>query len=213
MSTIAQAIESSGAAGLHSLSLDEVQAAVSGLSWAERVSARRRWPDTLVIRLMRHSVVARWGGGGFVASNGLVITPASSESHSAIDLPLLRCKEASSSRAMEVFNVLNRTLSPAGLKLVELNESELGGWTAGVAADFTQSITHVTLGRDDLAARLQRFLAVRSHLLNKAAVANRNTDEADEAGSVAERNMSFIASVDARYHNGVAVRWAEESLR
>ena len=188
--TIAKAIKTTGGTGLHSLSLDEVRSAVSALSWADRVSARRRWPDTLVIRLVRHSVVARWGGGGFVASNGQVIIPARADTDDARGLPLLDCKETNSAHAMEVFNLINRTLSGSGLKLVELRESELGGWTVGVAGD-RQQLTQVTLGRDELAPRLQRFLAVRSHL----------------------GKDKQVASVDARYHNGVAVRWLEEGAR
>jgi len=192
MATIGQAIDSSGAAGLHSLSLAEVQSAVSSLSWAERVSARRRWPDTLVVQLMRHTVVARWGGGGFVASNGQVITLPSSDTR--LELPLLNCEESSSARAMEIYNLLSRTLSGAGLRLVELEESLLGEWTAGIAepsATGGWSVTNmrVALGSDDLAPRLQRFLAVRSRLLDE--------------------KVTRLASVDARYHNGVAVRFAQ----
>jgi len=202
MTTIGEAIEASGAAGLHSLSLAEVQSAVSSLSWAERVSARRRWPDTLVVQLMRHTVVARWGGGGFVASNGQVITGPESSAHR--ELPLLNCQESSSARAMEVFNVLSRTLDSAGLRLVELNESPLGEWTAGVAeqsgaGERSAAKMLVALGRDDLAPRLQRFLAVRSQLLASA------QSEQQPYG------RRLIASVDARYHNGVAVQFANAS--
>ena len=198
MTTIGDAIEASGAAGLHSLSLAEVQSAVSSLSWAERVSARRRWPDTLVVQLMRHTVVARWGGGGFVASNGQVITGPESAAHN--ELPLLNCRESNSTRAMEVFNVLSRTLNPAGLRLVELNESLLGEWSAGIAglsgSDDAKKML-VVLGRDDLAPRLQRFLAVRSQLL-----ANASSDQQ-------QTGLNQIASVDARYHNGVAVQFTK----
>ena len=203
MRTIGDAIESSGAAGLHSLSLAQVQSAVSSLSWADRVSTRRRWPDTLVVQLMRHTVVARWGGGGFVASNGEVIDlPAAGERQ---ELPLLNCVGADSARAMEVFNLLSRALSPVGLRLVELNESLLGEWTAGIAgASGASSSAHnttkmlVALGHDDLVPRLRRFLAVRSQL----------------------NATNRVASVDARCHNGVAVRFnsaqaisQQESLR
>lgn len=196
---IAQAITSSGGTGLHSLSLEEVRAAVAGLSWADRVSARRRWPDTLVVRLTRHSVVARWGGGGFVATNGQVIVPASGKQERAADLPLLNCKQANSGRAMEVFSLLNGTLKQTGLRLVELTESELGEWSAGVtttsasasASGGGDQIT-VALGRDDLVERLQRFLAVRDETLKE--------------------DLPKIAAVDARYHNGVAVRWHESPV-
>ena len=197
--TISEAIQDSGAAGLHSLSLEEVRSAVSRLSWADRVSARRRWPDTLVVQLMRHTVVARWGGGGFVASNGEVIKPPASQETSqtadAVDLPLLNCQQATSAKAMEVYTVLNRTLSESGLQLVELNESLLGEWTAGVV-DGSNSGPKllVTLGRDDLAPRLRRFLAVRAELLS------------------GENAVARFAAVDARYHNGVAVQFFDSEV-
>ncbi len=200
MTTIGDAIKASEAAGLHSLSLAEVQSAVSSLSWAERVSARRRWPDTLVVQLMRHTVVARWGGGGFVASNGEVITLP--ESLARGELPLLNCQESNSARAMEVFNLLSRTLNTAGLRLVELDESLLGEWTAGIVGQSGSggrpaTKMFVALGHADLAPRLQRFLAVRSQLLD------------GKRSGQQPNKLSQIASADARYHNGVAVQFAK----
>jgi len=180
---IADALQSTGAAGLHSLSLAQVQDAVSGLSWADRVSARRRWPDTLVIRLLRHSVVARWGGGGFVATNGAVIELADELAHS--NLPLLSTQRASSARAMEVFSSLNSSFDRAGLQLAQLRESQLGEWTAVLGNGI-----EVVLGRDDLVARVQRFLVVHEQAL--------------AAGT------QKVAAVDARYHNGLAVRWQSD---
>ena len=181
---IAGALQDTGAAGLHSLSLSQVQDAVSGLSWADRVSARRRWPETLVIRLVRHSVVARWGGGGFVATNGEVIELAGDDTNAS--LPLLNTQRASSARAMEVFSLLNGTFDRAGLHLAQLQESQLGEWTA-----VLDSGVQVVLGRDDLAARAQRYLVVHEQALRNSA--------------------QKVASVDARYHNGLAVRWQAES--
>ena len=177
---IADALRATGAAGLHSLSLSQVQDAVSELSWADRVSARRRWPDTLVIRLLRHSVVARWGGGGFVATNGEVIALADELANP--NLPLLSTQRASSARAMEVFSSLNSAFDRAGLRLAQLQESQLGEWTAVLGNGI-----EVVLGRDDLVARVQRFLVVYEQALTVS--------------------PQKVAAVDARYHNGLAVRW------
>jgi len=204
MATIGEAIDASGAAGLHSLSLAQVQSAVSSLSWADRVSARRRWPDTLVVQLMPLTAVARWGGGGFVASNGEVISLSASNART--QLPLLNCEGANSARAMEVFNLLSRALNPADLRLIELNESLLGEWTAGIverasASELSAEPMFVSLGADDLVPRLQRFLAVRARLI----------DEHKMAGGYSSP-MTRVASIDARYHNGVAVRFVESAI-
>jgi len=176
---------------LDSAALVEVQDAVAGLSWIDRVSARLRWPDALIVRLTRHSVVARWGGGGFVATNGEVIASAAGIDGLApgTDLPLLDCKRTSSARAMSVFSLLNSGVLRADLKLVSLHESELGEWSAGIALAGTDRTLDVMLGRDDLAGRLRRFVALHD-------------------GELRAR-LSSVAAVDARYHNGVAVRWHE----
>jgi len=86
--------------------------------------------------------------------------------------------------------MLNAGVLQAELKLVELRESELGEWTAGIRLSGTGHTLDVVLGRDDLVARLQRFVAVHSRLL--------------------EPQLARVAGVDARYHNGLAVRWKSD---
>lgn len=168
------------AIGLHSLSLDTVRDAITDLTWADAVGVRRRWPDTLQVHLRRQAVAARWGGGGYVAGNGRIIEPATEV---VGDLPLLDCSLSSAPRGMEVFQLLTTMLAPVALRPRSLHESRLGEWSVGLDNGVT-----VVLGRQDLQERLQRFMAVYAALSDRAA---------------------RIGTVDARYHNGVAVAWRD----
>lgn len=182
--TIAEVLRNH-AAGLHSIDLDVIQEAVVGLTWAERVSVRRQWPDTLRVQLRKRGVAARWGNGGFVATNGSLIEPAANLATD--DLPLLDCALSSADRAMEVYQLLSTRLSHAGLRVEELRESQLGEWSIGLRGGFS-----VVLGKDHLAERLKRFLAVY---------------EAD-----LEHRSEEVELVDARYHNGIAVSWRAQGV-
>ena len=173
-------IENGSAAGLHSLPLPKVQNAVAELTWAEAVGVRRRWPGTLEVQLRRRGVAARWGGGGYVAGNGHVIEPVGEVPG---DLPLLDCQQSSAPRGMEVFQLLSARLAPAGLRPRVLRESLLGEWTVEL-----ENGVQVVLGRAQLRERLERFLAVYDALPQQAA---------------------RLGTVDARYHNGVAVAWRD----
>lgn len=171
-------------ARLHSIDLGVIREAVVGLTWTERVRIRRQWPDTLRVQLSKRGVAARWGDGGFVATNGSLIEPAANLSTD--DLPLLDCALSSAARAMEVYQLLSTRLSQVGLSVEELRESQLGEWTIGLRGGFS-----VVLGKDDLADRLNRFLAVYEVDLGQ--------------------RLDEVMLVDARYHNGIAVSWASQT--
>jgi len=181
---IVQAMEGRPAQ-LHSIDLGVIRKAVDQLTWSERVSVRRQWPDTLRVQLSKRGVAARWGDGGYVATNGSLIQPAANLATD--DLPLLDCALSSAARAMEVYQLLSTKLSLVGLRVIELRESQLGEWSIQLRGGFA-----VVLGKEDLAGRLQRFLAVYAVDL--------------------ERRANEIVAVDARYHNGIAVSWQAQRV-
>ena len=47
--------------GFFALKLEDVRAAVAKLPWVERVEARKRWPETLVLHVRERQPFARWG--------------------------------------------------------------------------------------------------------------------------------------------------------
>jgi cell division protein FtsQ len=97
---------------------------------------------------------------------------------------MLRADLAGGQRAMQIFQLLHGALGSSGLSIVVLEQTRSGEWQVELDDGL-----RVALGREDLAARLGRFLAVHRKVL---------VDRAAE-----------VEWVDARYMNGVAVRWRD----
>ncbi len=58
--------------GFFALDLDAVQKAVAALPWVESVEARKRWPDTLQLRVYERQPFARWNDKQLISRQGLV---------------------------------------------------------------------------------------------------------------------------------------------
>lgn len=186
--------------GLLSADLAKLRRAILALSWPREVNVRRAWPATLTIEVEKPLVVASWrapaeGGTGteapavtYVASDGsLVRLPGV-----VPGLPTFDCRLSEPRMAMEVYQRLSSALDPFRLAIVALGENDLGEWSleleATGRADVRATI-RLALGAERVPERLDRFLLVyRQHL-------------ADRLGA--------FDQVDARYDNGVAVRWQD----
>lgn len=166
--------------GLITVNLADVASAVSSLSWPQHVSVRRLWPPGLEIQVARVVAVAAWGNDGYVTSEGRVRQFAEPPE----GRPAFFCALATPREAMAVYDTLQQTLAGTGLVIVELSESSLGEWH--VALDTG---VRVLLGRDALGSRLHRFRQVHEQALISA--------------------PQSVRYVDARYGNGVAVRWRD----
>ena len=58
--------------GFFALDLDAVQKAVAALPWVESVEARKRWPDTLQLRIYERQPFARWNDKQLISRQGRV---------------------------------------------------------------------------------------------------------------------------------------------
>jgi cell division protein FtsQ len=175
---VREAIDGLLGQGMLTLDLDEIVATMRGLAWPRLVSVRREWPDGLVVTLIKETFVARWGERGAVNSAGEVFTDVEFPA----DLPTLRVAQAGATRAMQIFQMLQGVAAGTGESIVALEQDAAGEWHVELDDGF-----RVALGREQLTARLSRFLAVHLNVLRERA--------------------ADVAWVDARYSNGVAVRW------
>jgi len=177
---IRQVVSESLQPGILSLDLDDLGTRIHDLSWPRTVEVRRMWPDGLVIRVEKESVVAAWGDGGYLNSAGSVLTLADGSE----DVPTLSTSLAPPRRAMEVYQMLASRLQPRGFRIARLDENELGEWLVTLDGGLS-----IALGNEAIGSRLGRFLTAWDRGL---------AGRADE-----------IAHVDTRYGNGVAVRAIE----
>ncbi|MBV1906731.1 MAG: cell division protein FtsQ/DivIB [Pseudomonadales bacterium] len=164
--------------------LDEVVASVMALSWPGGVEVHRVWPDKLRLHVTRQSLVARWNGSGYLSASGQVVLDPDLPN---ANLPRFFVQHASAISAMRVFEGLNDVIQHTHLKIVELYEDAQGSWRVQFGGGL-----EVALGTDELNGRLARFVRVYNKSL--------------------QYNLEQIARVDARYQNGVAVKWTDASL-
>lgn len=176
-------------AGLMSLDLAALKAAIESIAWIDRVRIERRWPDKLRVTVIEQIPGARWGERGLLNARGeLFLRDAR---FVPPELPQLNGPDGTESQVARLYLEVYPRLATVGLRLSRVTLDARGAWeltvsSAQPSAGNTDGVV-VRLGRQDVAARLERFLAAASPLL------------ATRAGEV-----SYI---DMRYSNGFAVGW------
>ena len=171
--------------GLLSSNLGALSAGILDLGWPRSVAIRRDWPAALIIEVEKPAVVARWRDA-YLASDGRVVRLPTEHG----GLPRFNCATSEPKRAMEVYHRLNEMAASAGLVISVLEENQFGEWDLTFRTPNGVALS-VRLGAESVDERLDRFTVVYRKQL---------------AGRAAE-----IEQVDARYDNGVAVRWARET--
>ena len=151
--------------------------------WIRRVSAKKVWPDALVLDIQEEVAIARWGDGQLINQFGEIFEPSGRQRTAG--LPLLVGSEGEQHRVMEQYRAVSQQLFSVGLRATSLILSPRGNWTLILNGSMS-----VTLGRDKIIERLARFIELYQ----------------------SSELMAFekLASVDLRYDNGIAVRLAAE---
>jgi cell division protein FtsQ len=171
--------------GFFALDLDGVQKAVAALPWVESAEARKRWPDTLVLRIYERQPFARWNDRQLISRQGQVFDAPDVAANST--LPDLRGPDSRLAEVVSFYAETKRAFVGAHLQISGVELTERGSWSV-TTADGAQ----IVIGdRDQADRRLQRFLSVYPQLM---------------AGHVSE-----FAYADLRYTNGFAVRWPPTS--
>ncbi len=167
--------------GFFALDLDRVQQAVAAMPWVQSVEARKRWPDSLLLRITEREPFARWNAHQLISRKGQVFDGG--EVAVPATLPVLAGPDEQMSDVVAFYVSLQRAFAPSGLKVVGVSLSQRGSWTVQ-----TSTGAHIEIGSRDMAReRLHRFLAVYRQLANQ--------------------HPEGFAYADLRYTNGFAVRW------
>lgn len=178
-----QVVQDSINGGFFSLDLKQLKQHLLKQPWIANVALRRVWPDTLMITVYEQNPIARWGENGVVNDQGQVFYPATDSIPSA--LPLLVGPEGSAPQVLIELNNLKLMLQPLDLQIGELRLSPREAWHAVLSNGV-----EVTLGRQDVDARFQKFVSLYPKLT--------------------AQNDTKIKQVDLRYPNGFAVKWAAQ---
>jgi cell division protein FtsQ len=161
--------------------LSRVKSRVEMLPWVRSAAVRREWPGTLTVSVLEHEPVAHWNGESLVSQKGVVFSPAKA---SLEGLPGLHGPTGKAGEVLERARAFSEGLESVGLGLESLRLEARGAWTLLLSNGI-----RVSLGRDRVDERFQRFMTVYESRLAPIAAS--------------------INGVDARYGNGVAVRWRD----
>jgi cell division protein FtsQ len=169
--------------GFFALDLDAVQQAVSALPWVDSAQARKRWPDTLLLRIYERRPFARWNENQLISRQGRIFDAPGAASLTA--LPDLRGPAARMPEVVGFYAQALKAFAGTGLTIHGVVLTDRGSWSL-TTVDGAQIVVG---DRDQAGARLRRFLDVYPQLI---------------AG-----HSDRFAYADLRYTNGFAVRWPE----
>jgi cell division protein FtsQ len=186
---IEQALEPFARAGFVSIDLDAVQRALQSIRWIDHARIERAWPDGLRVTVIEQVAVARWATpneavGGLLNTRGELFLPEARDLPA--ELPLLTGPEGMETQVARLYLDTYPRLLTVGLNLSRVTLDERGAWSLQLSNGV-----EVRLGRQDVSARLERFIAAASPVI------------ATRTGEV--------AYVDMRYSNGFSIGWANQS--
>ena len=169
--------------GFFALSLTELRQALAGLPWVETVEVRKRWPDTVFVRVLEYQPYAIWADRALVSRSGHLFEVPGIEALGG--LPRLSGPDTHVADVVNFHARAVRLLHNARLVIVETRLSPRGSWSLRLDGG-----AKVVLGREQHHERLARFAATIVPLLH----ANQNKP---------------LRHADLRYPNGYALTWGE----
>jgi cell division protein FtsQ len=177
-----EAVSGTVTGGFFTVDVAAVKAAAHSVPWADQVSVRRIWPDTLLIQVVEQVPLARWGEDGLVNVRGERFAVSSQTIPQG--LPELRGPVGLEGAITATYYEMGKALAPAGLEIARLMQDERRAWRITLDNGI-----ELKLGRNHAFEHLLRLVRVYPGVLAERAVA--------------------IREIDLRYTNGFAVRWSE----
>jgi cell division protein FtsQ len=156
--------------------LEATRLAFEKLPWVRSATLRRVWPDGLAVAIEEHVALARWRDTALVNDRGEVFEAATDAR-----LPVFAGPEGSAAEMAAQYGVFVNLLASIGRTPARLRLSERRAWELELDNGDV-----LELGRQDLAARLERFTTVYGRTV----------------GRLAARSYR----IDLRYPNGFALR-------
>ena len=161
--------------------LAEVVSEVESHPWISAASARRIWPDTLLIEIVEQRPVAVYNDTQYLGLSGDLFEPAA-----LVDEPMPRLYGALSetTQVYSHYSVFSDRLADFA-KVTSVSRGHDLGWEIELEQGFT-----LKLGRVDILGRLARARDILIRL------------DMDR--------LRKLREVDARYDNGIALAWRSE---
>lgn len=162
--------------GFFAVRVERVRDEVEALPWVESAEVSRRWPDALEIAVREHRAVARWNRAGLISAEGELFEVAGTGGMQG--LTRLSGPSGRQEEVVRRWREMASLLGPEGLEIRRVDVDPRGAWRVELGSGLD-----LLLGREQISARLERFLAVRGDL----------------------RGFDRVDRIDLRYPNGLAL--------
>lgn len=172
--------------GFLSVDLDTLRTALERIPWIDRVRVERRWPNGVRVMITEQVPAARWGEDGLMNTRGELFLRG--VRHPPPELPQLIGPKGKEAEVAKLYLDTYPRLLTVGMRLSRVELDPRGAWQLTLANGVT-----VRLGRQDVAARLERFIRVASPMI------------AARGGEV--------GYIDLRYSSGFSVGWNGPATR
>lgn len=172
------------AGGFFAVDLAELRTVVEQVPWVERAEVRRRWPDTLEVRLRERRALAAWRDGRLVDARGALFEVPGETVPGG--LPVLDGPDNRVTDVLAFLQAIEPSMRARAMTPARLSLSARGSWSLA-----TGDGAEIVLGRDQPRERLQRFLDALARLDGSAGLE--------------------LVRADLRYANGFAIEWRQAS--
>ena len=160
---IEQAVQSSVRGSFFAVNLNQTRKAFEQLPWVRKASVRRKFPWSLEVELEEHVALARWNGNAFVNTYGEVFmdqVTAITAPPNLASLPKFVGQPENSIEISKQYAELQTLLRPISKDILQVYLSPRFAWQVQLNNGMT-----VELGREQMAQRLTRFVAVYPYSL------------------------------------------------
>jgi cell division protein FtsQ len=168
--------------GFLTLDLDQVKSAFEASPWIKNANVRRLWPDTLMVKVKEKTPVAYWNNKGLLDLSGKPFYP--NDNRTNLPLPRLLGVDTQSVKIYTQYLAYQQYFNSKGIEIVGMEQTEQGEWRLSTIEGID-----ILLGQRPNLEQLKRVALLLESL---------SSDE--------RHHMSYM---DARYTNGVAVKWQE----
>jgi len=182
--------------GFLAVNLDKVKTRVESLPWVYRATVTRVWPGEIQLTVVEQEAVSYWNQNSLLNSQGDVFTPKVRGVTIALPV-LIGAKNSSAQMRIEMFNMFSYLQEQIQVYGVNINQMELksrGVWDMtlknGISVALGNLDSSSKMGLDNLDAKLERVGKIFSA---RAGV-----------------QIEGIERIDARYPNGVAIKWKDK---
>ncbi len=166
------------------LDLAAVERAAAGVPWVKAVRVVRIWPDAVVVDLVEHLPLARWGGDRLISAEGVVF-PIKPGAADFSRLPVIDGPAGHEREVLAMLQSLNGKFVLWAIPVMELRLSDRLAWTARLSNGL-----EIAYGNKDPLSATDRMMALLPR--------------------VREQHPGALQKLDLRYPSGFAVTWRPE---